>query len=70
MASIVFAIVVVAAIWPRVIAWPLAFIGAWLAMSWLLKSWSLLRRAKHAREPEMAPAPRPTEAAEKDGGAG
>jgi cardiolipin synthase len=70
MASIMFAIVVVAALWPRVIAWPLAFIGAWLAMSWLLKSWSLLRRAKHAREPDMAPGPRPSEAVGKDGGAG
>ena len=43
MALIVLGLVVVAALWPRVIAWPLAIVGAWLAVSWLLKGWSLWR---------------------------
>jgi cardiolipin synthase len=61
MATIVFGIVIVAAIWPRVIAWPLATIGAWLAISWLLKSWSLWRGARHGHEPDVAPLPRPSD---------
>ena len=43
MALLVFGVAAVAAIWPRVIAWPLAVIGAWLAISWLLKSVSIWR---------------------------
>ena len=38
MAVIVLGIASVAALWPRVIAWPIAVIGAWIAISWLLKS--------------------------------
>ena len=43
MALLVFGVAAVAALWPRVIAWPLAVIGAWLAISWLLKSVSIWR---------------------------
>ena len=50
MALLVFGIAVVAALWPRAIAWPLAIIGAWLAISWLLKSLSLLRRGRRGPE--------------------
>ena len=57
MALFMFGIVIIAALWPRVIAWPLAIFGAWLATAWLIKSWSLLRRARHAREGDMAPLP-------------
>jgi len=70
MALIVFGIVVVAALWPRVIAWPLAMVGAWLATAWLLKSWSLLRRARHAREGDTAPLPRSRGQGGEGGGAG
>ena len=56
MALVVLGFVIVAALWPRVIAWPLAAFGGWLAISWMLKSWSLLRRAR--RGPETDPAPR------------
>jgi cardiolipin synthase len=70
MATIVFGIVIVAAIWPRVIAWPLATIGAWLAISWLLKSWTLWRRARPGHELDMAPLPRPSGRPADDGGEG
>jgi cardiolipin synthase len=43
MALVVFGVAAIAALWPRVIAWPLAVIGAWLAISWLLKSVSIWR---------------------------
>ena len=55
MALLVFGIAVVAALWPRAIAWPLAIIGAWLAISWLLKSLSLLRGARRGPEIEAKP---------------
>ncbi len=70
MALFTFGFVVVAALWPRVIAWPLAIFGGWLATAWLVKSWSLWRRAKHAREPDMAPMPSLRGRGEADGGAG
>ena len=59
MAAIVAAFVVVAALWPRVIAWPLAAIGGWLAISWLLKSWSLWRAAPQGAAVDPAPRDHP-----------
>lgn len=59
MAMFVIGIVVVAALWPRVIAWPIAFLGAWLAISWLLKSWSLWRSPRRARGSDVLPVPTP-----------
>lgn len=38
---------VVAALWPRVIAWPLAFFGAWLGVAWLAKAYELHRGARN-----------------------
>ena len=39
---------VVAAFWPRVVAWPLALIGAWVGIAWLAKAYALRRqRRKH-----------------------
>ena len=35
-----------AALWPRVIAWPLAVLGAWLGIAWFMKAHSLRRRAR------------------------
>jgi cardiolipin synthase len=55
MAVLVLGIATIAALWPRAIAWPLAIIGAWLAISWLLKSVSLLRGVR--RGPEIEPKP-------------
>jgi cardiolipin synthase len=48
MALLVSGVALVAALWPRVIAWPLAVIGAWLAISWLLKSLSIWRGGQGA----------------------
>ena len=49
MAAVAFAIGVVAALWPRIFAWPLALVAAWLAIAWLLKAIAL-RRQSAARE--------------------
>ena len=70
MASLVLGIVVVAALWPRVIAWPLAIIGAWLAASWLLKSLSLWRGVRRGREIDTVPLPTQSTRTGHDGGAG
>jgi cardiolipin synthase A/B len=51
--------VIVAALWPRVIAWPLAAIGGWLAVSWLLKSWSLWRSTPRGTDVDASASPRP-----------
>jgi cardiolipin synthase len=44
---------IVAALWPRVVAWPLAFLTLWFAMAWGLKAYALHRdRRVHATGPE------------------
>ncbi len=70
MALIVLGITVVAALWPRAIAWPMAFIGAWLAIAWMLKSVSLWRRGRHGTESDTAPVPGPERRDGGDGGGG
>ena len=37
------ALSVVAAIWPHVVAWPAAALGAWLGVAWLWKAFALRR---------------------------
>ena len=37
---------VVATLWPRVIAWPLAALGAWLGVAWLARAYALRRQAR------------------------
>ena len=70
MALLVFGIAVVAALWPRAIAWPLAVVGAWLAISWLLKSLSLWRGVRRGPEIDVAPHPGPHRRDGGDGGNG
>ena len=44
------AFAIVAAWWPRVIAWPLGVLAAWLGIAWLAKAYALgnqRARAKH-----------------------
>ena len=41
MATFVVTIGVVSAIWPRVLAWPLAFVCLWLGVGWALKGIAL-----------------------------
>jgi len=45
MGSVVVTIAVVAAFWPRVLAWPLAFVFGWLGIAWLLKGFALRRKS-------------------------
>jgi cardiolipin synthase len=46
-------IAVVAALWPRVLAWPLAFIAVWLGIAWGLKAYALQRgrRSSNVAQP-------------------
>ena len=37
------ALAVVAAIWPHVVAWPVAALAAWLGLAWLVKAFALRR---------------------------
>ena len=62
MGAIGFAIV--AALWPRMVAWPLAVIGAWVGVAWLAKAHALRRQARQQRPPA------PPEAAQAGGSSG
>ena len=39
-------IAVVAALWPRVVAWPLAALAAWMGLSWLAKAYALRHQGR------------------------
>jgi len=39
----------VAALWPRFVAWPLAVLGAWLGIAWLVRAADLKREASRRR---------------------
>ena len=43
---------VVAAVWPRVLAWPLSAITLWLALAWGMKAYALHRGRRAANGPE------------------
>ena len=43
MAGVAIAIGVLAALWPRVLAWPVAFVAMWSGMAWIAKGISLRR---------------------------
>ena len=45
----VLALAIVAALWPHVVAWPAAALGAWLGIAWLVKAVALRRASKIAR---------------------
>ncbi len=48
------AFAVVAALWPRVVAWPLGVLAAWVGIAWLVKAYALhSQRAK--RKPPVPP---------------
>jgi cardiolipin synthase len=70
MALLVSGIAVVAALWPRAIAWPMAVVSAWLAVAWLLKSVSLWRRGRRGPEPDTVPEASSQRRSGGDGGAG
>ena len=54
--ALVIAIAVVAAFWPRVLAWPLAFICTWLGIAWAAKAIVLKRRAQSQSADAALPA--------------
>ena len=56
MAGVAFGIGVVAALWPRIFAWPLALIAAWLGIAWVLKAIALRRQSASRDEHGIAEA--------------
>ncbi|MEO5763774.1 MAG: phospholipase D-like domain-containing protein [Casimicrobiaceae bacterium] len=61
MAAVVVTIGLISALWPRVLAWPLAFLLLWLGVGWALKGIAL-RRKTHRPLPEpRAPAESPVD---------
>jgi len=68
MALLVLGVAVVAALWPRAVAWPVAFVGGWLAVSWLLKGLSLWRSRQRGPESVAPPLPRAAARERSDGG--
>ena len=42
---------------PRVLAWPVAVLAAWLGIAWGIKAWQLWRRARHGRAGGRVEAP-------------
>jgi cardiolipin synthase len=59
MAVVMLAIAAIAAFWPRVLAWPIGVVGAWLALAWLLKAWTLWRDPRRGRAPSPGVAATP-----------
>jgi hypothetical protein len=59
---------IIAAIWPHVVAWPAAALGAWLAISWLVKAFTL-GMGKRTKMPERElPEPRDEDGRGREGG--
>lgn len=53
--ALVLGFAIVAAVWPRVVAWPLAVLGAWFGIAWLVKAHGLRRQARK-NKPVASPA--------------
>jgi cardiolipin synthase len=45
------AFAIVAALWPRAIAWPLAVLAAWVGIAWVIKAIAVRQRARHDASP-------------------
>ena len=60
---------IVAAVWPRVIAWPLAVLGAWLGVAWFLKAQALRRQARKRDASEPPPSTDGSRSGDDDGAA-
>lgn len=50
-AIVAIVVAVVAALWPRVLAWPLAVFGAWIGVAAAVRAWLLRRRRSRPTEP-------------------
>ena len=60
---------VVAAFWPRVVAWPLAVLGAWVGIAWIAKACALRCAARESATPMVPAADRGTGPKWRRGGA-
>ena len=52
--AVAIAFAIVAALWPRVVAWPLGVLAAWVGIAWLAKAYAL--RAQRAKRKPDGPA--------------
>jgi hypothetical protein len=48
-------------LWPRVLAWPLAIIAAWIGCGLLVRCLEIRRASRAARNASVKTAPAPTE---------
>ena len=53
MGGVILLLTIVAALWPRIVAWPAAVVGAWLGVAWLAKAFELRRGPPPTREPSQ-----------------
>jgi cardiolipin synthase len=54
MGAVALCIGVVAALWPRIVAWPIAVITLWLAVAWIVKGFALKRKPAARDDREAA----------------
>jgi cardiolipin synthase len=52
--AVAFAVGMIALAWPRIIAWPLAFVALWLAVAWAVKGFALKRKPVRRDDREAA----------------
>jgi len=64
----VLALSIVAAIWPHVVAWPAAVLGGWLAISWLVKAFTLGTTKQTEMTERELPEPRDEDVRGPEGG--
>src|SRR6185369_11673642 len=44
---------IIAAVWPRAIAWPLAVLAAWVGIAWVIKAVAVRQRARAREVPRI-----------------
>ena len=57
----------VAAVWPRVVAWPLAVLGAWVGIAWLAKAFALRKQGQASAAAAPPPATPPERSGDEGG---
>jgi cardiolipin synthase len=67
MSVIMLGVAIVAAWFPRVLAWPIAVLAAWAGVAWSWKGWKLWRGSRAPAAAERKPVPEVVPASEKDG---
>jgi len=66
MAAVAVGIGVLAALWPRVLAWPVAFIAMWSGIAWAVKGFALRRGRSSGPRAERVEDVAPSEALAQD----